>query len=75
MDQKRNIVGSELVEKGMHTNMFTILYVSAMTIKRNKLILQLSKNQMAGKIMTEVAAVTSSNKFVLQDDRAIACRN
>ena len=55
--------------------MFTILYVSAMPIKRNKLILQLLKNQMADKIMMEVAAVTSSNKFVLQDGRGIACRN
>ena len=55
--------------------MFTILYASAMPIKRNKIILQLSKTQMADKIMMEVAAVSSSNKFVLQDGRAIACRN
>ena len=51
MDQKRNIVGSELVEKGMHTNMFTILYVSAMPIKRNKSIMQLLKTKMARKII------------------------
>jgi hypothetical protein len=55
--------------------MFSIPYVSAMPSKRNKLILQLLKNQMADKIMIEVATVTSSNKFVLQDGRAIACRN
>ena len=74
-ETKYSGITCELVEEGMHTNMFTILYVSAMPIKRNKLILQLLKNQMADKIMMEVAAMTSSNKFVLQDGRAIACRN
>ena len=65
----------ELVEEGMHTNMFSIPYMSTLPSKRNKLILQLLKNQMAHKIIIEVATVTSSNKFVLQDNRAMACRN
>ena len=38
-------ITSELVEEGMQTNMFSVPCVSAMRSKRNKLLLQLLKNQ------------------------------
>ena len=50
-DTKYGGITCELEEEEMQTNMFSVPCVSAMWSKRNKLMLQLLKNQMAHKII------------------------
>ena len=53
-DTEYSGITCELVEEGMQTKMFSVPCVSAMRSKRNKLMLQLLKNQMAHKIIIGV---------------------